>query len=751
MPPIDTTALTAIFTWVWKQYGKAITDKTIKAGWERLRWEDRALAYAAKVQRLYGTMQILGQAKPVPLEGIYTAFSLLDRPTALSRYTVEEIQAEFVGRGSRYFHAQGDEEKRRDGLEIVKGGENLFILGKPGAGKTTFLKHIALRGVSGDLERVPIFVGLKQLSDSGLPVFDYIVGEFDVCDFPDAAAYLERLLREGKAIVLFDGLDEVNVADDERARLISDVENFTGKYDKCQRLITCRLAANDYLFQDYIYVEMADFNEDQIREFVAKWFSDDERRELFLSELRQSESKGLRELARVPLLLALLCLSFEETLRLSSRRAELYEEALDSLLKKWDSSRNIKRDEIYRELSLKRKEQMLAQVAAETFDRAEYFIPEKKLVRSFEEFLSLVPNEPAEVDGEAVLQAIVAQHGVFLEQARNVYSFAHLTFQEYFTARHVVDNEARGTLPRLIKHYADQRYREVFLMTAAQLADADALFDLFIERLAGDAQEHSAVAALLRQVALKASASYHVALNPTSVRSAYIYLAFSIASVKLNDYAKSRDSVNNLIHHHAFDISFALNLDLACALNRDFANSLAPLHEFDLNRTRFVMRTLAFDLPHDRARASVLRPSPHALLARDIALVSSWHQCNFGLKLWGNAQAQEQLVVVGDFLEVAAVKSRALGDSTMEAKLVALSARLNSLSTGMSPSIDKGLIAEFDAALESADLVFPTLDQEDWNFVGDYLVGNMLLLECLEQADVADRAAIKARLLLLPE
>jgi predicted NACHT family NTPase len=196
MPPIDTTALTTIFTWVWSQYGKEITNKTLKAAWERLRWEDRALAYAQKVQRLYSTMQILGQAKPVPLEGIYTAVSLLDRPTAWRRYTLKEMQAEFAGR--RYFRAEDEKEKRRDGLDMVRSGENLFILGKPGAGKTTFLKHVALRGVSGELERVPIFVGLKQLSDSGLAVFDFVVNEFDVCDFPDAAAYLDRLLKAGK-------------------------------------------------------------------------------------------------------------------------------------------------------------------------------------------------------------------------------------------------------------------------------------------------------------------------------------------------------------------------------------------------------------------------------------------------------------------------------------------------------------------------------------------------------------------------
>ena len=101
MPPIDTSALAAIFTWVWDQYGKTIVDRAGKAVWERLRWEDRALAYGQKVQRLYGEMQILGQAQPVPLEGIYTAISLLDKPTAWQRYTLEELSLIHISEPTR--------------------------------------------------------------------------------------------------------------------------------------------------------------------------------------------------------------------------------------------------------------------------------------------------------------------------------------------------------------------------------------------------------------------------------------------------------------------------------------------------------------------------------------------------------------------------------------------------------------------------------------------------------------------------
>ena len=187
--------------------------------------------------------------------------------------------------------------------------------------------------------------------------------------------------------MLFDGLDEVNQESGQRDKQTRAMNNFVEKYDRAQCLITCRLAASDYSFQPFTYVEIADFTEAQIQTFVGNWFrnnegeKDEETRDKFLAEFAREDNKGLRDLARTPLLLTLLCLAFNETLTFPQRRVEIYEEALDALLKKWDSSRRIKRDEVYRKLSLGHKENMLARIAAETFERNEYFIPQPELER----------------------------------------------------------------------------------------------------------------------------------------------------------------------------------------------------------------------------------------------------------------------------------------------------------------------------------------------------------------------------------
>ncbi len=74
----------------------------------------------------------------------------------------------------------------------------------------------------------------------------------------------------------------------------------------------------------------------------------------------------MRELAQVPLLLSLLCLTFEERGEFPGERDDIYREATDALLVKWDSKRQqggIKRDTVYRHLTLKNKQKLLAQMA----------------------------------------------------------------------------------------------------------------------------------------------------------------------------------------------------------------------------------------------------------------------------------------------------------------------------------------------------------------------------------------------------
>ncbi len=497
---IETSAL-EIFKWIGKNIGKDIiksSSKTMAEKWNFFGMDKAAAEYAKKMKKIYGNMHIWGMSSPIDLEGIFTNVNVLSKPSAFKRSTKQRLEKMYFGETN----FGKTLELSKNAFDAVREKQKLFILGKPGAGKTTFLKYLTITALNGHLNYLPIFINLRSFSESKLTLKQFVELQFDVCNFPDSLLFLESIFKKGKAIVLCDGLDEVNKEDNKRDKVINEILWLSEKYDKNKYVITCRIAATEYLFEGYTYVEMADFDESQVNIFVYKWFKNE--RDIankFFKEFKKTRTNRLREISNNPLLLTLLCISFQETLSFPSRRSEIYEEALDALLKKWDTSRRIKRDEIYKELSLGRKRQMFARIAASTFNEGVYLFKKSALENMVFDYVKNLPPSTtiSQMDGSAIVNAIEAQHGLFVERAKGIYSFSHLTFQEYYTAKYIVDNH-RYSLEPLIDYYDSDNWREVFLLTAEMRDNADDFFILFLEKLDDYILSNPRIVKLLKKV-----------------------------------------------------------------------------------------------------------------------------------------------------------------------------------------------------------------------------------------------------------
>lgn len=425
-----------------------------------------AAKYAEHVISQYNSMRIIGMDRPVPLEGIYINVNIRNE---LAR------QLEFDSDLHEWRSAQGFASYRTRGIPAVKAvndHDRLLVLGRPGAGKTTFLKYLVITSLRRELSRqlVPVFVPLKEWSKTPSTKLETVlIRQFDVCGLSNPNEFVRKLLRDGKCLVLLDGFDEIEA--ENRSKGISQVEALVQAFPKSRFVLSCRTAANTYVFGGFTEVEIADFDDVQISKFVHKWF-DSNIAIRCLAELMSKGNRGLLDLARNPLLLTLICIAYGETHSFPESRVSLYQMALDALLKKWDSSRNIVRFNPYKQLTLQKKEILFSRIAAMGFQGGIDIYGEGMLSGIVDRFMrDFAPDVTYDIAD--ILEAIEAQHGIFVKVRAGEYRFSHLTFQEFYTAKFMVDNSDQTLVSRVLDEcFGGSRWHEVLVIAGGLQNDA---------------------------------------------------------------------------------------------------------------------------------------------------------------------------------------------------------------------------------------------------------------------------------------
>ncbi|MEZ4865678.1 MAG: NACHT domain-containing protein [Caldilineaceae bacterium] len=179
-------------------------------------------------------------------------------------------------------------------LDLLDEHAGLVILGDPGAGKTTFLKHLALKLALAEppipalAQRLPILVPLaayaNELAQGDCSLQDFLARYYlnqGVEDLP-VAELLRSALSSGRALLLFDGLDEVPETS-QRARVVDRVETFFAHHRAVMG--THPSAGNKFVLTSRIVgyraapmsapgvqtCTLVDFDQNDQTAFVAQW------------------------------------------------------------------------------------------------------------------------------------------------------------------------------------------------------------------------------------------------------------------------------------------------------------------------------------------------------------------------------------------------------------------------------------------------------------------------------------------------
>jgi tetratricopeptide (TPR) repeat protein len=329
---------------------------------------------------------------------------------------------------------------------------------------------------------------------------------FEQSDGDAVANVLLDKMAAGDCLLLLDGLDEV-FDQSNRVQVVQQINRLVNDYRTNKFVITSRIAgyqeaALGNRFREFTITPMENA---QIQQFLERWCLAIEvaQRPDTDASLHQRDAEreaqgifhaietkpGVKRFAANPLLLTILALIHRNGTQMPQRRVELYALATKTLIEDWQFGRNAPYGARQRQLILV-EEEVTALLAPLAFRMHE----EKPsgLVTQAEVEAWLTPkmaelqgvDEPAAVElVRQFLRKVRETTGLFVERAPAVYGFMHLTFEEYFAARHIADNEIDDIL-RIISPYRNQaRWNEPILLALGYLSADQKRVNRLVEQL----------------------------------------------------------------------------------------------------------------------------------------------------------------------------------------------------------------------------------------------------------------------------
>ena len=236
--------------------------------------------YVGKLREGLGTFKILDLPRPIDLAECYVPLYVQESQLRAPQ-TEQTEKAVAQGLFARDIEAIMTPTREAVTMEeVLDRFSQVVVIGVPGGGKTTLLKHLCLLHCHPDSIRLPVFVPIRELAATGETLNSAILRQirrYSGCEYPDAI--WEKALGEGRVLICIDGLDELDIQKPEKARhtlrqISAEIRDLTARHAANLIVVsvrreswpTCRAEVSP-TFHEF---EVLPFTRSNVRELVLK-------------------------------------------------------------------------------------------------------------------------------------------------------------------------------------------------------------------------------------------------------------------------------------------------------------------------------------------------------------------------------------------------------------------------------------------------------------------------------------------------
>lgn len=304
----------------------------------------------------------------------------------------------------------------------------IIIQGTGGIGKSTLLKHLFINELE-NKDLIPVFIELKDINliENDYTILDIIFDKLTNLGSSLKKEYIEYALNSGCFLFLLDGYDEI--VSSKKDSFFRKLDEFCDKYTENYFIISSRPYSEFVEFQRFTVLKALPLTKKQAVSLVNRINYENGIKERFIAELETNLYESHTSFASNPLLLNIMLLTFDNYADIPEKLHLFYSNAFETLYSKHDATKAGYKREMLSTLSYDSFKKVFAYFCFMTYIKGLTEFTYEEL----QETLKRIKIPRIEFDIDNYIFDLVNSLCLIYKEGFS-YTFAHRSFQEYFTA-----------------------------------------------------------------------------------------------------------------------------------------------------------------------------------------------------------------------------------------------------------------------------------------------------------------------------